>query len=79
MPMSSATKPIWRRRQRVVGMGDLGRLCASLQSLRRTRLMSRAGAFDAAALYEIEIIGETRAARIAAEPLFDPKGLRMRG
>jgi dimethylglycine dehydrogenase len=38
-----------------------------------------AGAFDAAAPYEIEIIGETRAARIAAEPLFDPKGVRMRG
>jgi dimethylglycine dehydrogenase len=37
-----------------------------------------AAAFDASAPYEIEIIGERRAAKVAAEPLFDPKGLRMR-
>jgi dimethylglycine dehydrogenase len=29
--------------------------------------------------FEIEIIGEKRPARIQAEPLFDPEGLRMRG
>ncbi|GLS17759.1 glycine cleavage system protein T [Labrys miyagiensis] len=38
-----------------------------------------AAAFDAGAPYEIEIIGERRGAKMAAEPLFDPKGLRMRG
>jgi dimethylglycine dehydrogenase len=38
-----------------------------------------ASAFDASAPYEIEIIGERRPARVAAEPLFDPKGLKMRG
>ncbi|WP_413990141.1 GcvT family protein [Labrys okinawensis] len=38
-----------------------------------------AAAFDAAAPYEIEIIGERRGAKVAAEPLFDPKGSRMRG
>lgn len=38
-----------------------------------------AAAFDAAAPYEIEIIGDRRPARIAPEPLFDPRGLRMRG
>jgi dimethylglycine dehydrogenase len=38
-----------------------------------------AAAFDSSAPYEIEIIGERRAAKVAAEPLFDPKGLRMRG
>ncbi|MFT4133695.1 GcvT family protein [Labrys sp. (in: a-proteobacteria)] len=38
-----------------------------------------AAAFDATAAYEIEIIGERRPARVAPEPLFDPKGLRMRG
>jgi dimethylglycine dehydrogenase len=36
-------------------------------------------AFDPAASYEIEIIGEPRPARIQPEPLFDPKGERMRG
>ncbi|MDQ0467675.1 GcvT family protein [Labrys wisconsinensis] len=39
----------------------------------------KAEAFDPAAPYEIEIIGERRPARMAAEPLFDPKGARMRG
>jgi dimethylglycine dehydrogenase len=29
--------------------------------------------------FEIEIIGEMRKAAIIAEPLFDPKGERMRG
>ena len=29
--------------------------------------------------FEIEIIGEMRKARISHEPLFDPKGERMRG
>jgi dimethylglycine dehydrogenase len=29
--------------------------------------------------FEIEILGERRAARIQAEPLFDPEGARMRG
>jgi dimethylglycine dehydrogenase len=29
--------------------------------------------------FEIEIIGERRAAKIQHEPLFDPEGLRMRG
>mgnify|MGYP004003072501 CR=1 FL=1 len=29
--------------------------------------------------FEIEILGERRPARIAAEPLFDPKMERMRG
>jgi dimethylglycine dehydrogenase len=38
-----------------------------------------AGAHDADAPYEIEIIGERRAAKMAGEPLFDPKGARMRG
>ncbi len=33
----------------------------------------------AAAAFEIEILGERRAATIAAEPLFDPQGRRMRG
>jgi dimethylglycine dehydrogenase len=36
-------------------------------------------AFDPAASYEIEIIGEPRPARIQSQPLFDPKGERMRG
>jgi dimethylglycine dehydrogenase len=36
-------------------------------------------AFDPAAAYDIEIIGEPKAARIQPEPLFDPKGERMRG
>jgi dimethylglycine dehydrogenase len=36
-------------------------------------------AFDPAAAYEIEIIGEPRPARIQPEPLFDAKGERMRG
>jgi dimethylglycine dehydrogenase len=35
--------------------------------------------FDPEAAYEIEIIGEPRPARIQPEPLFDPKGERMRG
>ena len=38
-----------------------------------------AAAHDLGAPYEIEIIGERRPARALAEPLFDPKGLRMRG
>jgi dimethylglycine dehydrogenase len=29
--------------------------------------------------FEIEIIGEQRKATIISEPLFDPKGERMRG
>jgi dimethylglycine dehydrogenase len=29
--------------------------------------------------FEIEILGERRVATIAAEPLFDPRGERMRG
>jgi dimethylglycine dehydrogenase len=30
------------------------------------------------AAFEVEILGERRPATIAAEPLFDPQGLRMR-
>jgi dimethylglycine dehydrogenase len=36
-------------------------------------------AFDPSTPYEVEIIGEPRPARIQSEPLFDPKGERMRG
>ena len=31
------------------------------------------------ATFEIEILGEMRSATLIAEPLFDPKGERMRG
>lgn len=34
---------------------------------------------DEAGLFEVEILGRRRPARIAPEPLFDPEGLRMRG
>jgi dimethylglycine dehydrogenase len=37
-----------------------------------------AGVYDEAATYEIEIIGDMIKAKIQAEPLFDPKGERMR-
>ena len=36
-------------------------------------------AFAPGGAYEIEIIGEPKSARIQPEPLFDPKGERMRG
>jgi dimethylglycine dehydrogenase len=36
-------------------------------------------AYDAGASYEVEIIGEPMPAHIQPEPLFDPKGERMRG
>jgi dimethylglycine dehydrogenase len=38
-----------------------------------------AAAYDADAPFEIEVIGERRGASVQVEPLFDPKGLRMRG
>jgi dimethylglycine dehydrogenase len=34
---------------------------------------------ESAGLFEIEILGVRRAARINVEPLFDPTGERMRG
>lgn len=37
-----------------------------------------ASSYDPAAEYAIEIIGETRPARLLVEPLFDPSGKRMR-
>ena len=34
---------------------------------------------ESAGLFEIEILGHRRAARINVEPLFDPAGEKMRG
>ncbi len=31
------------------------------------------------AAFEIEILGEMRPARLVTEPLYDPKGARLRG
>jgi dimethylglycine dehydrogenase len=39
----------------------------------------RAEAHDAAARYQIEVLGEAREAKVLLEPLFDPTGSRMRG
>ena len=37
------------------------------------------GMIEDGAGFEIEILGDMRAARLIAEPLFDPQGERMRG
>lgn len=70
-------EPIWRD-GRVVGWVTSGGYAHHAKASVALGYVE-AAAFDASAPYEIEIIGERRGARVAPEPLFDPKGLRMRG
>jgi dimethylglycine dehydrogenase len=70
-------EPIWRER-RVVGWVTSGGYAHPSQASVALGYVETP-AFEVDAPYEIEMIGERRPARILAEPLFDPKGLSMRG
>jgi dimethylglycine dehydrogenase len=69
-------EPIWRDGQVIGWVTSGGYAHASGASVALGYV--EAGASDTAAAYEIEIIGERRPARLLSEPLFDPKGSRMR-
>jgi dimethylglycine dehydrogenase len=70
-------EPIWRDGTVVGWVTSGGYAHASASSVALGYVA--ANAFDPAAPYKIEIIGERRPARMLTEPLFDPKGERMRG
>ena len=72
-----ADEPVWRDGE-VVGWITSG---GYAHYTRHSVAMGyvRSETFDAAADYEIEIIGVRRAARVATEPLYDPPALVMRG
>ncbi|MEJ1161263.1 GcvT family protein [Prosthecomicrobium sp. N25] len=69
-------EPIWRD-GRVVGWVTSGGYAHASETSVALGYVE-AAAFEAAAGYEIEIIGERRRARVLVEPLFDPAGVRMR-
>jgi dimethylglycine dehydrogenase len=70
-------EPIWRG-DKVVGWVTSGGYAHNAKASVAIGYVE-AGAFDPTATYDIEIIGERRTARMQTEPLFDPKGERMRG
>ena len=70
-------EPVWRDGKVVGWVTSGGYAHASNASVALGYV--EAAAHDFAAPYEIEIIGERRPARALTEPLFDPKGSRMRG
>ncbi len=72
-----ADEPIWRDGEVIgwVTSGGYAHYTANSVAMGYVR----AGAYDADADYEIEIIGERRPARVAGEALYDPQAERMRG
>lgn len=70
-------EPVWRDGKVVGWVTSGGYAHASAVSVALGYI--DAAAFDPAAAYEIELIGTRHPARIQPTPLFDPKGLRMRG
>ena len=59
-------------------LDHLGRLRPLRRQVDRARLRSRRARRRADARFEIEILGERRAATLAPQPLYDPAGERMR-
>ena len=61
----------------VVGWITSGGYCHHVECSYATGYVDSASIATGAGNWEIEILGERRRARLQAEPLFDPKGVRM--
>ena len=72
-------EPIWHGDE-VVGWVTSGGYAHTVErSLAQGYIPKELASETGEGAFEIEIIGEKRKARIITEPLFDPKGVRMRG
>ena len=61
----------------MVGWITSGGYCHHVECSYATGYVDSASIATGAGNWEIEILGERRRARLQAEPLFDPKGVRM--
>jgi dimethylglycine dehydrogenase len=73
-------EPVWKD-GKVVGWITSGGYCHTVGCSMAMGYVPREALSNGAdkATWEIEVIGDRRPARLQREPLFDPKGLRMRG